>query len=50
VIYPNDRTDPYVLERLGRDCHICKSPAGEFCTNMPITADRLHGRLVHHGR
>lgn len=46
----NDRTNLEVRERLTRRCHICKAAPGELCTNMPISADRLTGRLVHYGR
>lgn len=50
MIYPNDPTDHYVLERLTRMCKQCKAEPGQYCTNMPISADRITGRLVHHVR
>lgn len=50
MIYPNDPTDPDVREKLTRTCKLCAEPPGRYCTNMPISADRLTGRLVHYGR
>lgn len=46
----NDRTDPAVRDRLTRRCSQCKAEPNKFCTNMPISDDRITDRLVHFGR
>lgn len=46
----NDPASPTVVDALTRRCRQCKSEVGVYCTNHPISAGPLAGRLVHFER
>ena len=46
----SDPDDQRIQTALRWSCDICKAKAGDYCRNTVNPAQKLPGRLVHHGR